>query len=223
MPRLKYVIVSFDHFLLGYDVRMIDRHRVDAYRRVGIEPEGSGRSIMAWLERHSYLMRYRTLILKKFLSAARRRLGWVKAHRLVGRRALYDKRMLDEQGNERARFHMTDAYDRANEDKSFHYLDEIFRLSAERNINIIMITPPVQDAYLGKLSDRFLARFHELRDAWIARQGRRAPTYFDLSNSKLFGEGDFSDVDHLNARGAAKLTAFVNNLIRKAVNDPETK
>lgn len=94
-------------------------------------------------------------------------------------------------------------------EQNLDYLDKIIKLCAENNIKLIFITSPmiIREANSSSIQAFFKTFFKE-----------RERTYFDFSVNQLIAfdpEKDFRDESHVNDNGAAKISLFLTDFLRK--------
>lgn len=71
----------------------------------------------------------------------------------------------------------------------------------KREINVLFVITPVTSYYLDYLDPDFKSEFYR-----VLNEVNGIVHLLDLSDNKEFVDADFNDTDHLNDRGAKKLT-----------------
>jgi hypothetical protein len=81
------------------------------------------------------------------------------------------------------------------------YVSEMIALCHARNLEIVIVIPPLRSDYMRELPPGFRLQ---------PPKGARIINYMD---SNFFGDQDFIDSDHLNEAGAKKLTRLLHEAI----------
>ena len=81
------------------------------------------------------------------------------------------------------------------------YVNEMASLCREKDIELILVVPPLRSDYLRSLPEGFRV---------TVPTGLKS---LDLMYDKRFNDDDFTDWDHLSAKGAAKLTSILHGEI----------
>lgn len=94
-------------------------------------------------------------------------------------------------------------------------LDSIIEFSQKNECQIVMCTPPVYKAYSENVNksqmDSILSTMAEI----IEKHSNCS--YINLMDSKIFKDQDFFNSNHLNDKGAKKLTQIIDSLITMSV------
>lgn len=90
-------------------------------------------------------------------------------------------------------------------------LQLVLEYAKKKNIKVLLFTPPAYKSYVTKLNENQLRSTH----AGIDELLRKYPHvhYRDFMTDTSFIPFDFYDADHLNERGAEKLTRQIDSLI----------
>lgn len=113
------------------------------------------------------------------------------------------------------------AIDAANRHKakSFEHLSEnvknlesIIEKSRKNGAKVIIYTPPVHYAYLQKLDSLQLKIMHETIEDILNKN--QDIVYLDWASNSSFSDSDFYDSNHLNDRGAEKLTQKLDSFLK---------
>lgn len=101
------------------------------------------------------------------------------------------------------------------------YLNKIIKYCANRDIKVLLLTPPAYKSYFQNLEKEQLESTINVGQAMDAKYNNC--NYYNLLNSHKFTRIDFFDSDHLNPKGAEKFTKFINNEINsmKTVKDED--
>lgn len=89
------------------------------------------------------------------------------------------------------------------------YLEKLIKETAKNNQNIIFVITPTTDEYRKMLPDK-----SELfKDLYNITKEYQHIKIFDFYDSTIFSKEDFFDYDHLNQKGAEKLTEIIKSVI----------
>ena len=88
--------------------------------------------------------------------------------------------------------------------------DEFINLAEEKNQNVHIVLSPATKEYKACLPNS-----SELFKDLYNVNGLEKATLINLYDSEMFDSEDFGDLDHLNSKGAEKLSNYVRNLIMK--------
>jgi len=92
-------------------------------------------------------------------------------------------------------------------------LDSMISIAERKNVRIIFYTPPAYYTYIKHLN---VEQLRELRNTmWHLTEKYNNTTYIDFLADTSFAETDFFDADHLNDKGAKKLTTKLGDFINK--------
>ena len=94
-------------------------------------------------------------------------------------------------------------------DKNRMYLNEIIKRCTERNIKVLLISPPTFKTYFVELDPNYLKIKNEFCRSFVSNANNVA--FADFSNDNRFVDEDYFDANHLNEIGAKKFTAIINN------------
>lgn len=101
-------------------------------------------------------------------------------------------------------------------DTNLLLLQKIITESKEKNIEIILFTPPARESYILNLDKKQLSIMEKNIAKIIVKHSN--VKYFNYLNDGRFTDVDFRDADHLNGVGAKKLTRILNQSIQKNVS-----
>lgn len=90
-------------------------------------------------------------------------------------------------------------------------LRDVIQLSKQKNVRVIFFTPPGYYTYSKCFDHNQLKNTISLATK-IANENRNV-SYFNMLNDGNFVKQDYRDADHLNVKGAAKLSAKLDSLI----------
>ncbi len=206
LRALRHVVITVSYFSLFYELSdSPEDWRAYFYLKYyGIPGDEHGR--LSWFDprRYSYVARYGVFESLKYLRRSRARIelserGWEDngdSHGDTG----------DAAGEQRAAFHNDLA-------KLRHYEDNVARLVRfvdelrGRGIEPVFITLPVHPSYYIRLKPELVA---VMRATVASLAIEKRIRYLDLLVDQRFVEDDFLDVNHLNARGAAKASRLLD-------------
>ncbi|MCX2745204.1 hypothetical protein OO013_15090 [Mangrovivirga sp. M17] len=92
---------------------------------------------------------------------------------------------------------------------SIEYLNKIIHLCNEKNVKIILVSPPVHEKYFNLIPDIYLKKFDSLKTSFKNQQ----ISVFDQSDISL-PESMYLNSDHLNSEGAVFFTSKVKDYIQ---------
>lgn len=108
-----------------------------------------------------------------------------------------------------------DTWERKNypetRDENVKILDDYLTLCEENNIRPIMFLPPITEGYRKHFCRKKPDEFY-----YLVRQACKkhsSAIFVDGWKLQGFTDADFYDVDHMNIRGAAKFSVFLNDFI----------
>ena len=96
------------------------------------------------------------------------------------------------------------------EEKQNIWLEKFIKLAEEKNQNVYIVLSPATKEYKACLPNS-----SELFKDLYNVNGLEKATLINLYDSEMFDSEDFGDLDHLNSKGAEKLSNYVRNLIIK--------
>ena len=92
-----------------------------------------------------------------------------------------------------------------------NYLEEICETCQNKNIEVIILTTPTHFSYYSKLDKKQLEITTEICNKLDEKYSN--VTYLNWLENNNFIDEDFYDADHLNNKGAIKLTKLINDYI----------
>ena len=93
------------------------------------------------------------------------------------------------------------------------FLKEIIKICSDKNINVILVTFPAYKSYVENLEEDQLQQ--TIYTGRILQDKYKNCYYYNFLKDKLFKKEDFYDVDHLNHKGAKKLSLKINRIIEQ--------
>ncbi len=127
--------------------------------------------------------------------------GWIKIDTIPN-----NPQISDESGKKRVAFH-----DKIRHEKRFAeniaLLQQFILECKQRHIDVAFITPPVYQTYYKYTTQSVIKKNNEAINTLCKTYGCR---YFDYFNDSRFTFNEFNDNDHLNCRGAEKLSKIIN-------------
>ena len=96
---------------------------------------------------------------------------------------------------------------------NIHTLEKIIKLSKEKNFDVIIVTPPTSDYYRNLIPNNILKILSEN----LNRVDKKNSNVYWLNFYKdnTFDSSHFKDSDHLNLKGARKLTELINLFLQE--------
>lgn len=97
--------------------------------------------------------------------------------------------------------------------ENLEFLDKIMKLCNNEGIKVLLVTLPAHQSYIDNLEPNQLDQ--------VTSAGKRMKQHYDnceylnLLNDDSFQDEDFYDADHLNRKGAKKLTILIDAFISK--------
>lgn len=98
-------------------------------------------------------------------------------------------------------------------DENVKILDDYLTLCEENNIRPIMFMTPVTEIFMEIFKNRMMEEFRDL----VEQACQKHPTAKFVDGWKLnsITQTDFFDCEHLNIHGAAKFSAYLNDIIEQ--------
>lgn len=93
------------------------------------------------------------------------------------------------------------------------YLEQIISMCAEKNIKLILFTPPALPAYRDHLDARQLEKMNETLKTVISQY--KHVHYKSFLSDTSYAKSEYFDADHLNKTGAIKLSQALNQFIQE--------
>ena len=97
-------------------------------------------------------------------------------------------------------------------DANVDRIADIIATCLQRDIKVILLTTPTHESYYSLLDSVHLNKTIETCE--MLAQAYSNTTYLNLLKDSSFVADDFYDPDHLNTRGAEKLTKILDNFLR---------
>ncbi len=120
-----------------------------------------------------------------------------------------DLQINDLTARKRAHYHNS-LLDEERHGEGLAWLSTLVRTIVESGAKPILVTLPVSASYARAVEPRRLTRLRAAAQAVAAAQGG---LYWDLFQDRRFDDRDFSDPDHLNRNGAAKLARAIGPML----------
>lgn len=101
--------------------------------------------------------------------------------------------------------------------QNLSYLNEICRFASQNKTIVILYSSPAYSSYTEKLNQDQLNK----TITYVSQVANSYDNtfYFDLMSDQRFIAEDFYDADHLNEKGAKKLSQIMNNIINSLRHD----
>ena len=91
-------------------------------------------------------------------------------------------------------------------DYNVQYLNKIGEWCKRRNVNIIVITVPIWEKYVGMINPKQIAIMHDVINRFVSKYDAK---YGDYMLDSRFAGRDFRDSDHLSDLGAEKFSRIL--------------
>ena len=219
MPSLKIVFISVSYFSLWFEQYNAVENWRDAYyyKFWGINSNNPDES---WLKKFSYIDLYGTsfsqnALRKNFKVALDKNPyenGWYNPadnDLTHGSPSFVPLPISDSAAVTRVKLHNSQMKDEFL-DRNQKYLDTLLAALVKRKITIAIITPPVYKYYSAHTDASKINIMHEVIKNLCDKY---RCSYYDYFNDIRFLYEDFQDDNHLNPKGAAKLSGFLNNAV----------
>lgn len=208
LPRLHTLVVPLSYFTLHEDLETTSREPHTAARyRIYMDVDEHA----AW-SRYGFEAAWPAAFREKLRRALRgERMTWSRRGQGLDFRQEENEKPIDN-GRERAEANTFADAGEAFRD-NVRRLDEIAAWCRARGVRLVLLTTPVSEAF-RRHED---ATQRKAVDAACRGLLRRYPEIvrLDYSADSRFGAADFHDADHLNTRGAEKLTRLVRESLRR--------
>ena len=208
LKKLKIVFISADYISFYYNIKEVADWIDYGYCRAwGIRYPGLSR----WDSRnYSMFMLYTpTNSIKYFLSGDNK--GLSKNVKPDGfnpeNPADNEQSISDVSGKARATYH-TKIINFKRQQESINNLEALITALEKKNIQVVLIAPPVYETYSKYLDSNIVKRTDEVIKNIVAAHNCR---YQNYAADTRFSKEDFHDNDHLNYNGAEKFTKILDN------------
>lgn len=210
MPNLKKIILSFSYFSLNYDLIMAENWRIYAYWQY-------------YKIAHRSLKKYHlSAWTKTFLYSPRLAVHfWVKQNfKAVDLPQTNGWLKMDTSANEyintdiakmRLALHHRYGWDENIVQENISNLATIMDLATKKNIELIVVTPPVVNDYSQYTNPAQEAKNKHILDSLQKIYHFR---YLDFFRDTHFTNSDFNNPDHLNELGAIKFSTLLKSKIQ---------
>lgn len=94
--------------------------------------------------------------------------------------------------------------------EAINQVDQLLKLAHTHGVEVVMVTTPLDSSFLNLADANQMSEMRRLADSIATANGVR---YLDYSTHPSFDSDDFYDPDHLNDRGAAKLTRLLRDTL----------
>ena len=99
-------------------------------------------------------------------------------------------------------------FQKSNATENVAYLEELMKLLQRKKISLLVVIPPVTDYYQKASNPKYYDFFYQTLAPMIEQYGFSVLDYY---KSDLFFYEDYVDYDHLNEKGARKLSKLVSD------------
>ncbi len=223
MPRLKHVILEVSYFSLYYDESDNTPYLLkDYFSTLGIVPR---RITSAFFKNISIFFIHQAEFLKDLIGHKEREtfvfvdgdtMDEVTANNALLNngcrlwRGTMNRSAMEADGKSKALSHS--GFRRNNrQTENLLIMQKILTLLRHKNINAIIITTPYTDFYSKSFNKLYVRQFFNTMEKMCAKNPHCR--YIDFSNSGDFSNDDFLNSDHLNYKGAEKLSGKINALL----------
>lgn len=208
MPRLRLVIFGVSYHSLEYKLgNSIERWRGGFYQQVyGVAPEGFGERVQ--LSNYSYVALYTPKeAYRRVLARLRGGGAGGDAHGgAAATAAAPPGEVSAEFGRRRVRLHESEMY-RHDLEPNREALTRACRELRSRGVAVAFLTMPVHRTYAEHIRPD---TYRRMQDTIRRIGGECGAEYFDyLADPRFADAADFSDSDHLSARGAEKFSRIL--------------
>ncbi|MBL6962863.1 MAG: hypothetical protein ISR55_03510 [Bacteroidetes bacterium] len=226
MPQLKYLIIGVDFLSFGYDESKNSMYYVRDYNKeLNIRPR-NGISYL-YLLNHSIFWINRLKFIRYVFNGfpAKNKHSYSDAyllpdvHRMEpvlmgsGYRATWsfmsESELIKDAMITSARG--ISLYNSSIENENIRYLSEVIGLAYRRNIRIFLLSAPVSSAYKNSFPEEMQSHFLSLIN--IIRMHYPEVSYINAMDHFIQRKEVFYNSDHLNEKGAAEFTPFLEELI----------
>ncbi len=223
MPKLKCVIINLSYFSFYYDESEDAPFLLkDYYHELGIGPR---KISLSFIKNLSVFFIHQDTFLKDLMSRKKRKLLWMEGTGEIDTvmendvvlnngsrlsRGTMDRVSLERDGKSRAQYHGSFNNVAVLKD-NVQITKKLLNLLTGRDIKVIMITTPYTDFYRNNFDKNHRREFYAIIDGVCGKNLRCR--YVDLNNSHDFIYDDFLNSDHLNFKGAEKLSRKINDML----------
>ena len=118
-------------------------------------------------------------------------------------------RNLEKSGLVAAKRHTVSDFKRQSDSRSI--IESMINLCESRNISVMLLMPPAHQSYRDNLNKQQLELTYSIVDSIL--QKHENIIFIDEFANPIYQDDDFFDADHLNDRGAVKLTKRIDNFL----------
>lgn len=205
--NLECIAIPIDYFTLFSKAKgSVESWRIknyNIYYKLGLSNKLSENSEFLTIKFKYNLKRLSSYYVKKNSCITCSELGYGNVHR--------EKKNLNETGIEAAKRHTEK--DHSHFDENVKTLNSIIKYAKAKNIKILLYTSPAYITYINNLDKEQLNLTIETSIKMDNNYSNC--TYINLLDDRSFSADDFRDADHLNSRGAQKLTVKIDSVINK--------
>jgi hypothetical protein len=127
----------------------------------------------------------------------------------------YNYLLKDQQDLKKTVKHTIKSHDKGNEESiavNIELLKRVIKMAQERNVKVLLITPPGSKDYQKLLNSNKLKKVINISTNLTKYKD---VFYINMLSDPRFNDTDFYDSDHLNVDGAEKLSKIINHYITK--------
>jgi len=207
--NLHYIVIPIDYFSMYSTLEDgIEKWRVknySIYYEINTSSRFSSNFEMLNGQFKTNLGRLKSHLLNNSTDITCNKLGWGKNYNS------YDNRDLIQSGKAASKRHTIENNDNSCFDNNIKTLNSIIKFAKNNKVKLIFFTSPAYETYSENLEQKQL---NNTINAISQKANKNLNVfYYNLLNDETFTAEDFYDADHLNEKGAKKLTIKIDSLI----------
>lgn len=208
--NLKYIVIPIDYFSMYTTLKNgIEKWRVKNYSiYYGIHKESDYKSNFE-IFNNSFAnnkKRLESFYYNNSTDVTCNKWGWGVKNSLKN-----NKQILIKTGEKAAKRHTVDINNNLCFEDNIKTLNSVIEFAKNNKVKIIFFTSPAYKTYVAHLKQKQLNNTIHLITQLSSKNSNTV--YYNLLNEKSFIAEDFYDADHLNEKGAKKLTVIMDSLI----------
>lgn len=209
--KLKYILIPIDYFSMYTTLESgIEKWRVKNYSiYYNINCKSSNYKLNFEIlngQLKTNLDRLKSHYLNNSTDVTCNKLGWGISY------SSKNGKDLIETGKTAAKRHTKDINENPFFEENINTVNELIEFAKKSKVKIIFLTCPAYKTYADNLEQKQLNNTINIISQIADKNSNTI--YFNLLNDKTFNAEDFYDADHLNEKGAKKLTIKIDSLIR---------
>jgi hypothetical protein len=104
--------------------------------------------------------------------------------------------------------------------KNYEIIKKIIALCKEKNVEVILITPPVYKSFSDNI---WAAKYTEMQETILKIQQEYGVKYYNFFYDERFVFEDFYNHNHMNGQGAKKLSLIINDILIEKLDYENTQ